>query len=115
MSVFASRCWLAWLPLYGFGSLWISNLYYHENPRDPSDVNNEAGMRAANRALLYSSIVSTVCVVIMPFFADSSPSTRDIHVPWKGGSSPRTRWTMHSCSFWALSQGICAFGLGITW
>ncbi|KAF8339114.1 uncharacterized protein EI90DRAFT_3286622 [Cantharellus anzutake] len=113
---------LGWLPLWSYVSLWVSDLYYQENPRSPLDVNGEAGMRAANRALMYASIANTICVAIMPFFASSSPSGKAMDGSWSDGTDrwkdvggARTRWKMHSCSFWTLSQAILTFALGATW
>lgn len=105
--------WIGWFPVLFYTSLWVNEIYVRENPgNDQSD----AGIRAGNRALLYSSLIAMVAIIVMPFFVigGNGPKTT---LPSGLPSMVRKKdpwWKCHVANLWVASNFIFACAMGAT-
>lgn len=111
----AFSSWIGWFPVLFYTSLWVSEIYVREGNYD--DDQTAAGTRAGNRALLYSSLVAMVAIIVMPFFVIGGDGPKPI--PLNSGLPTILKrkapwWKCHVANLWAVSNLVFACSMGST-
>ncbi|EGO26619.1 hypothetical protein SERLADRAFT_436429 [Serpula lacrymans var. lacrymans S7.9] len=104
--------WLAWFPVLFYTTVYIGELHKRSSPVPENDdaalVLDAEATRLGSRALFYSSVVSLVANVILPFFVTEAGRTSTALSP----VATRGAWTryiqVHLSSLWASSHLVFA-------
>lgn len=106
-----------------YTTLWVTDIYTRAHlsfslSESPDEI-LEAGTRAGNRALLYSSLVAMVAFVVLPLIV-SRPEPRDsgINRSSSPGTKAKRKWwkiEMHVATLWAVSNAVFAASMAATW
>ncbi|KAG8915320.1 hypothetical protein FRC01_003705 [Tulasnella sp. 417] len=128
--------WIAWFPVLFFSTVWVGEIYTREMlAKDPSlspdDPTLQAdATRAGSRALLWSSILSLVASILLPFMVHQSSFDSDgDERPWAGGGGRSKRkddsWArvfqwlksmrIHLATLWMISHLLFAITMGLTY
>ncbi|KAF8307893.1 hypothetical protein DL93DRAFT_2171488 [Clavulina sp. PMI_390] len=102
--------WIGWFPVLFYTTLWVSDIYVRSQTTGaPTEDILDAGTRAGNRALLWSSIVAMAGFVLLPVVV-SSPDAE------KKASGGKRWWEveLHVATLWAISNAVFAMSMGAT-
>lgn len=114
--------WIGWFPVLFYTTVYIGEL--HKRSQPPPSPSSAAALEAeatrlGSRALLYSSLVSLVGNIVLPFFVkEAGSSARDGADGLKGVMSRmgwwKGRWKVHLASLWTASHLVFALCMGAT-
>ncbi|KAJ3559646.1 hypothetical protein NM688_g217 [Phlebia brevispora] len=109
--------WVGWFPVLFNTTEFIAELHRRAHPDADSNVVFEEGTRLGSRAMFYSSILSLVANIIMPFFVAEAASRK--HMQDRLSAKPKSIWVrwfnklkVHLASLWAASHllfAVCMF------
>ncbi|KZT71321.1 MFS general substrate transporter [Daedalea quercina L-15889] len=111
--------WIGWFPVLFYTTEFIGELHKHLHssiPQDDPDLNAEA-TRLGSRALFYSSVLSLICNVLLPFFVSEATKSRAA-VERKLNRSRLMmiyeRIKIHLATLWAVSHIVFAACMAAT-
>ncbi|KAF9515837.1 hypothetical protein BS47DRAFT_1444339, partial [Hydnum rufescens UP504] len=96
--------WIGWFPVLFYTTLWVSDIYYRTSSSTGPDL-DEAGTRAGNRALLWSSLVAMAGFVVLPMMA----ARRSIP-----GNASGSMVEGRVITFWIVSNAVFAIAMFAT-
>lgn len=106
--------WMGWFPVLFNTTEFIAELHRRSHPEMDSEAALEEGTRLGSRALFYSSILSLIANVLLPFFVAEAGSRKKMQQAL-AASPPSVWWVrwfnklkVHLASLWAASHLIFA-------
>ena len=143
VNMFCTSAWLAWFPILFYTTIYVGDIHKRAifaSPNPPSSEQDRAALdaeatRLGSRALFYSSLLSLLCNIALPYFASGARESRRTERNGNGllssavigqhfteGSQPRwqtlvkkvvsfqvpRRLQFHLASLWAVSHLVVA-------
>jgi hypothetical protein len=112
-----TSAWIAWFPILFYTTVYVGDLHKRASPTPQSDQEADAldaeATRLGSRALLFSSILSLVANVLLPFVVSEARQNKSPSAQTTTGSISRGRSWMEYCqvhlaSLWAASHALFA-------